>query len=170
MPEIHTGLLPPVKMAQQKIDFTDAFDAPESDPERDEIDLGDDIDQEALNPRPDDAVAISTASLDTEPKLPFPNHLGPESEHLRGPQQKWIEAGGNTFSSTETVEEAAARAKLRSADAGTVDKETVLTRKLTHQWEQEERRKLWSVGAFSYLEQKSDSFCFSSQGSASWRR
>lgn len=139
MPDISTGILPPVKLVQPTLDFGDAFDRDESDEDRDAIDLGDEADQDSIG---HDRAVTSPA---TEPKLAFSDQLGSDTERLREPQRKWIEAGGNTFSSTETLEEAAARAKLRSTAGAVGDKEGVLTRKLTHQWEQEERRQLWFV-------------------------
>jgi hypothetical protein len=145
IPDIKTGIAPPVKMVQQTLDFTNAFDAPESDTERDEIDLADEVDQVLISPKPGFERAPSTTSPTTEPKIPFPDHLVSGAAYLREPQRKWIEAGGNTFSSTETLEEAAARAKLRPTGGGPAEREGGLARKLTHQWEQEERRKLWRV-------------------------
>ena len=143
IPDIKTGIAPPVKMVQQTLDFTDAFDTTESDEERNEIDLADEADQGlTTSSRPGFERAASRLSPTAELKLPFPDHLVSGPEHLREPQRKWIEAGGNTFSSTETFEEAA-WAKSRSTVSGPTEKEGGLTRKLTHQWEQEERRKLW---------------------------
>jgi hypothetical protein len=136
--DIKTGMQPPIRTNQPTIDFTDAFGTPVSSPgwERDEMGS----DEGGLGFADGDAAAQSGSTA--EPKLPFPNHLSGATDRLREPQRRWIEESGQTFSSTETVEEAMNKAKLRVAADGN-EKEPGLSRKLTHQWEQEERRKLW---------------------------
>jgi hypothetical protein len=135
--DIKTGMQAPVKANEPTIDFADAFGTPVSSPgwERDEMSSGED----GMEATADGDAAPSQSGVIAEPKLPFPNHIVEGTDRLREPQRRWIEESGQTFSSTETVEEAANKAKLPAAS----DKGQGLTRKLTHQWEQEERRKLW---------------------------
>ena len=132
----------PLKPNEPTIDFADAFGTPVSSPgwERDEMSSGEDGMGVAAN----GDIAPGQSGSVGQPKLPFPNRLEEGTDRLREPQRRWIEESGQTFSSTETVEEAANKAKLVAA-AGN-DKGSGLTRKLTHQWEQEERKKLWWVG------------------------
>jgi hypothetical protein len=144
MPEIKTGIAAPVKTAQQTVSFTEAFGTAASDGESDDgIYSASSNDEDHL--RKDRLpVQESQAAQSTTPMLAFPRQMDTEVPQLREPQRQWIEKGSNTFSSTETVEEAAAKAKARLVDTGKGESGgTPLARKITHQWEQEERRKLW---------------------------
>ena len=131
----------PIKVNEPTIDFGDAFGTPLSSPgwDRDEMSSVEDGNGTAV----DGNVAPSQSGFIAEPKLPFPNPLVEGTDRLREPQRRWIEESGQTFSSSETVEESANKAKLRAAASAPSDKGQGLTRKLTHQWGQEERKKLW---------------------------
>jgi hypothetical protein len=90
----------------------------------------------ALHVRPSEDPARS------EPKLPFPKHLDEAFDRAREPQRTAVDAGGDTSSSTETIEGVVNKAKLETA--GNVEEEDGRSStRSTHQSEQEENGKLW---------------------------
>lgn len=129
MPIATTGIKAPAKAVDHTASIDKAFDAIMDPGSSDDgIRSASDVEGEIAS----SPAMVSPTKERRSPMFQFPR----EDDLLREPQRKWIEAGANSFSSSDSVEKTAIKKAIK-ADSGD------LTRKITHQWEQEERRKQW---------------------------
>lgn len=156
MADVKTGIRPPVERSDsQEISFTEAFGTAHSDDEEasdgihtaSEQEAEDDFLRKATKA---ELVAAGTNKVTSPtPQVGFPTtrERKVSDEHLRSPHRNWIKASADHFSSTDTLESAADKAKtLSAASGGGVYErtESPLARKRTHQWEHDDRKRLWA--------------------------
>lgn len=147
MPEPQTGIKPPSQPVMASFSFEKAFEDEVADGSAsDGIHSSDDqfvAQAEAAGNAPDTATVAGTYS-GSAGAFQFPRMAsGTDDELLREPQRQWIQAAGNSFSSTETLDEAPKDGVPGGGGGGGKGEAAPLGRKITHQWEQEERKRQW---------------------------